>query len=69
MASEALGVTVQPGRVIGFTDVDTVSTNQGITLTFEMTGRLYMAGEADINDWTVTGEPRSISRTRPCPPG
>ena len=22
-----------------------------------MTGRLYLEGEADINDWTVTGEP------------
>ena len=22
-----------------------------------MTGRLYLPGEADINDWTVTGEP------------
>ena len=24
---------------------------------FEMTGRLYHEGEADVNDWTVTGEP------------
>ena len=50
-------LTVEPGKVIGFTDVDTVVTNEGITLTFEMTGRLYMEGEADVNDWTVTGEP------------
>lgn len=55
--SKALGVIVQPGKVIGFTDVDTVHTNEGMTLTFEMTGRLYLPGEADINDWTVTGEP------------
>ena len=55
--SSTLGITVQPGRVIGFTDVDTVITNEGITLVFEMTGRLYSEGEADINDWTVTGEP------------
>jgi len=54
---KTLGITVQPGRVSGFTDVDTVKTAQGITLTFEMTGRLYAEGEADINDWTVTGEP------------
>lgn len=52
-----LGITVEPGRVIGFTDVDTVRTHQGITLTFEMTGRLYLEGEADVNDWTVKGEP------------
>ena len=54
---KSLGLTVEPGKVIGFTDVDTVATHQGITLTFEMTGRLYMEGEADVNDWTVTGEP------------
>ncbi|MGB0097995.1 MAG: hypothetical protein WBP81_36330 [Solirubrobacteraceae bacterium] len=57
VASTSLGITVETSRVIGFTDVDTVSTHQGITLTFEMTGRLYLPGEADINDWTVTGEP------------
>lgn len=55
--SKSLGVTVETGRVIGFTDIDTVRSHQGMTLTFEMTGRLYLEGEADINDWTVTGEP------------
>jgi hypothetical protein len=55
--SKSLGITVDTGRVIGFTDVDTVRSHEGITLTFEMTGRLYLEGEADINDWTVTGEP------------
>jgi 4-hydroxy-tetrahydrodipicolinate reductase len=55
--STSLGITVDTGSVIGFTDVDTVSTHEGISLTFEMTGRLYLEGEADINDWTVTGEP------------
>jgi hypothetical protein len=57
VTSSALGLTVEPGRVVGFTDVDTVLTHEGMTLTFEMTGRLYKPGEADINDWTVTGEP------------
>jgi 2,4-diaminopentanoate dehydrogenase len=57
VASRSLGITVDTGRVIGFTDIDTVRSNEGITLTFEMTGRLYLEGEADINDWTVTGEP------------
>jgi hypothetical protein len=55
--SKSLGITVDTGRVIGFTDVDIVRSHEGITLTFEMTGRLYLEGEADINDWTVTGEP------------
>lgn len=53
----ALDLTVDTGRVIGFTDIDKVVTNEGITLTFEMTGRVYIEGEADINDWAVTGEP------------
>jgi 2,4-diaminopentanoate dehydrogenase len=57
VASKSLGITVGTGSVIGFTDVDTVRTHEGITMTFEMTGRLYLEGEADINDWTVTGEP------------
>ena len=57
-ASKSLGITVDSGKVIGFTDVDTVTTHEGISLTFEMTGRLYLEGEADINDWTVTGEPQ-----------
>lgn len=57
VTSTSLGITVDTGRVIGFTDVDTVRSHDGITLTFEMTGRLYLEGEADINDWTVTGEP------------
>ncbi len=57
VTSKSLGITVETGRVIGFTDIDTVRSNEGITLTFEMTGRLYREGETDINDWTVTGEP------------
>jgi 4-hydroxy-tetrahydrodipicolinate reductase len=57
IASSSLGITVDSGRVIGFTDVDTARTQEGLTLTFEMSGRLYREGEADINDWTITGEP------------
>ncbi|MUL49387.1 dihydrodipicolinate reductase [Mycobacterium sp. CBMA293] len=57
MLSNALGVTVEPGRVIGVTDVDTVRTHQGVTLTFESTGRIYGEGEVDRNEWTITGEP------------
>ena len=57
VACRSLEVTVDAGRVIGFTDIDTVRTHEGIELVFEMTGRLYHEGEADVNDWTVTGEP------------
>lgn len=57
MTSTALGVTVPVGGVIGFTDIDEIATNEGLTLTFEMTGRIYAEGEADRNDWTFAGEP------------
>jgi 4-hydroxy-tetrahydrodipicolinate reductase len=57
MRSESLDLEVPVGNVVGFTDIDEVETVQGPTLTFEMTGRLYGEGEADINDWTITGEP------------
>ncbi len=48
---------ISAGRVIGATDVDTVETNEGLTLSFEMTGRVYKQGETDMNEWSITGEP------------
>jgi hypothetical protein len=54
---KALEMTVEPGHVIGFTDVDTVTTEEGVTLVLEMTGKVYAPGEADHNTWTITGEP------------
>ena len=55
--SSSLDIEVPTGGVIGFTDVDEVETYEGPRLTFEMTGKLYREGEADSNDWTITGEP------------
>ncbi len=57
MHSMSLDEDVPAGHVIGFTDVDTISTAEGLTFKFEMTGRIYRKGEADINDWTIKGEP------------
>jgi hypothetical protein len=57
LVSSSLDLEVPPGGVIGFSDVDTVETYEGPTLTFEMAGRLYREGEADVNEWTITGEP------------
>jgi len=54
---KALEMTVEPGQVIGFTDIDTVTTEEGVTLVLEMTGKVYAPGEADHNTWTITGEP------------
>ena len=53
----ALDLTVESGGVIGFTDIDTVTTEEGVTLVLEMTGKVYAPGEADHNTWTITGEP------------
>lgn len=53
----ALGVDLEPGQVIGFTDVDEVTTAQGVTLRMEMTGKVYAEGETDGNEWEVRGEP------------
>lgn len=55
--STSLGTTVQPGQVAGFTDIDEIETAEGPVFMFEMTGRIYGEGEADVNDWTITGEP------------
>lgn len=57
MQCRSLDLVVPAGRVIGFTDIDTLETAQGPRLTFEMTGRVYGAGETDVNDWKVSGEP------------
>lgn len=57
LRSKSLDLEVPTGNVIGFTDIDEVETAEGPTLTFEMTGRLYREGEADMNDWKITGEP------------
>lgn len=57
MACSALGLDVEPGNVIGFTDVDVLTTEEGVTLSLELSGRLYKPGEADVNEWHVTGTP------------
>jgi 4-hydroxy-tetrahydrodipicolinate reductase len=67
LRSQALDVTVPEGKVIGFTDIDEAKTAEGPVITFEMTGRLYGEGEADINDWSVEGEP-NLRLTNPAVP-
>jgi len=57
MQCHTLGLTVPAGRVIGFTDIDTIRTVEGLTFTFEMTGSVYKHGQGDINDWEIHGEP------------
>lgn len=54
---KALDREIPAGQVIGFTDVDEVTTGQNITLRLEMTGKVYAEGETDSNFWEVRGEP------------
>ena len=54
---KALGIEIPAGKVIGFTDVDEVTTREGIRLRLEMTGKVYAEGETDSNAWEVHGEP------------
>ena len=54
---KALDTTVPAGKVLGFTDIDTVRTKEGPVLILEMTGKVYVEGEADSNAWELTGEP------------
>ena len=54
---KALGIEIPAGKVIGFTDVDEVTTREGIRLSLEMTGKVYAEGETDSNAWEVRGEP------------
>ncbi len=57
MYCTALDLTIKQGDVIGFTDVDTVTTDAGIDLVLEMTGRVYSPAESDVNVWRILGDP------------
>lgn len=52
----ALGEDISAGTIIGFTDIDVVTTKQGVTLRLEMTGKVYAEGETDSNTWEVLGQ-------------
>jgi hypothetical protein len=54
---KALESQIPAGNVIGFTDIDEVTTREGIRLRLEMTGKVYAEGETDSNAWEVHGEP------------
>ncbi|WP_210435165.1 hypothetical protein [Saccharopolyspora sp. ASAGF58] len=57
MFSQALQREILPGQVIGFTDIDEIVTTEGPVFNFEMSGRVYGAGDGDINEWEIKGEP------------
>jgi 4-hydroxy-tetrahydrodipicolinate reductase len=55
--SASLGRPVRRGHLLGILDTTTVRTAEGPTFSFAMAGRVYRAGEADVNEWTIRGEP------------
>lgn len=57
MQWRSLDRPVAAGRTIGFTDIDVLETEEGPTITMEMTGRLYNDADIDLNEWTIRGEP------------
>ncbi|MCX5195539.1 dihydrodipicolinate reductase [Streptomyces sp. NBC_00249] len=54
---EALGQDIAEGRVLGYTDTDTLHTEEGVELVISSTGKVYGAGESDFNEWRTTGTP------------
>lgn len=60
MRSAALDREIEAGRVIGFTDIDEIETEEGVAFTFEMSGRVYGDDDGDINDWEIKGEPELV---------
>jgi 4-hydroxy-tetrahydrodipicolinate reductase len=56
----ALGRVIPAGRVVGVVDSVTIATEEGPTFSFEMGGRIYEAGEADLNEWVIRGEPDEL---------
>ena len=53
---EALQTTVPRGRLIGMTDVDRVTTEEGVELSLAMTGKVYAGDESDMSEWWVRGD-------------
>jgi len=58
--SRALGRLVPAGCVVGVVDGVTLETEEGPVLSFEMAGRIYEEGEADMNEWIVRGDPPEL---------
>ncbi|MFE2425941.1 dihydrodipicolinate reductase [Streptomyces sp. NPDC059373] len=55
--SNSIGTTFSKGTVIGYSDIDVMHTVEGPTFTFEMSGYIFGAGESDMNQWVIKGEP------------
>lgn len=57
LESETLGMTLSTGMVRGMEAVVTATTKENIILEVECIGKVYTSEEADMNEWTIFGEP------------
>ena len=53
----SMGITVKPGDVIGASTVATTETEEGITVVFEIGGKVYEEGDIDSTQWVIEGDP------------
>ncbi|MFJ4770785.1 Gfo/Idh/MocA family oxidoreductase [Streptomyces uncialis] len=51
---KTLGATVERGRLLGYTDTDTLHTKEGVTLSVSSQGKVYEEHETDFNEWRLT---------------
>ncbi|GLF98817.1 dihydrodipicolinate reductase [Streptomyces yaizuensis] len=52
--SAALAATVPQGRLLGYTDTDTLHTEEGVSLSVSSQGSVYEEGQKDYNEWKLT---------------
>lgn len=58
--SRRLSRVITAGRMLGVTDTVTITSREGPSFTFEQTGCVYGAGQSDLNEWVVRGEPAEL---------
>jgi hypothetical protein len=55
--SKAMDITIPAGNVIGASTVVRTETEEGITIIFEIGGKVYEDGDIDSTQWTIEGDP------------
>jgi 2,4-diaminopentanoate dehydrogenase len=64
--SRSLGRTITPGEALGFRALVTATTREGPVIETCCVGKVYTAGEVDVNEWSVMGEPSTtVTISRP----
>ncbi len=55
--SKAMEMTIPVGDVLGASTVSTTETEEGITVIFEIGGKVYEEGDIDSTQWVIEGDP------------